>query len=303
MGLDIEANDPKELGQTNEFLKELNNLNQTQSTKEKDKTDIFYPLPEKFSFSQLAAFSTCPLQYKFAFVLKIPAPSDKASLIFGRVLHNTLNIFLTPLLSENKKIQASLFKEEKKQDISEIINEPRLLSLYKEYWQADGYKSKEEREEYYQKGIKALKNFLVDWQQNPPTEILFLEKNFSFKIDTDIIRGTIDRVDRLSDGTLEIIDYKTGQGKDKLEFKDKRQLVLYQIFLEDFLQEKVSKLTYYYLEAGEKLSFVANTKEIEKVKIGIREEIAAIKERNFVPKPSTLCKFCDFNQICEFRKN
>ena len=144
---------------------------------------------------------------------------------------------------------------------------------------------------------------MVAWQQNPPTEILFLEKNFSFKIDTDIIRGTIDRVDRLSDGTLEIIDYKTGQGKDKLEFKDKRQLVLYQIFLEDFLQEKVSKLTYYYLEAGEKLSFVANAKEIEKVKIGIREEIAAIKERNFIPKPSTLCKFCDFNQICEFRKN
>jgi len=304
MGLNVDSKDNfKKRESANKFLKDLDDLNQVAGNPEKDEADIFYPLPEKFSFSQLAAFSTCPLQYKFAFVLKIPAPSDKASLIFGRVLHNTLNNFLRPVLSENIKMQASLFKEEKKKINHDLLIEERLSDLYKEYWQLDGYKNKEEREEYYQKGISILKNFLLSYRQNPPLEILFLEKNFSFKIDQDIIKGTIDRVDRLSNGTLEIIDYKTGQGKPKLEFKDKRQLILYQIFLEDFLQEKVSKLSYYYLEGQEKVSFTAKDKELEKVKIGIREEIAAIKKRNFVPKPSNLCQFCDFNKICEFRQN
>ena len=29
-------------------------------------------LPEHFSYSQLAAFEKCPLQYKFGFILKVP---------------------------------------------------------------------------------------------------------------------------------------------------------------------------------------------------------------------------------------
>ena len=182
------------------------------------------------------------------------------------------------------------------------MSEERLLALYEEFWQTDGYASKEEREKYYQNGKKALRDFLVDYQSNPPTETIFLEKKFSFKIGGNIIKGTIDRVDRLADGRLEVVDYKTGKGKDKLTFDDKRQLILYQVFLEEFLGEPVGQLSYYYLETGKKISFIATAKEIEKLKLGIIEEIAAIKNRNFAPTPSMMCQYCDFNSICEFRQ-
>jgi len=132
--------------------------------------------------------------------------------------------------------------------------------------------------------------------------VLFLEKKFSFKIAEDVIKGTIDRVDKLVDGTLEIVDYKTGKSKTKLDFKDKRQLILYQLFLEEFLGLKVSKLSYYYLESGEKFSFVATDKDFTKLRLEVRAEISAIKKRNFVPTPSLMCGFCDFNSICEFRQ-
>ena len=82
----------------------------------------------------------------------------------------------------------------------------------------------------------------------------------------------------------------------------KRQLILYQIFLEEFLNKKVSALSYYYLESGQKVSFVATEKEITKLRLEIIEEIAEIKKRNFSAKPSPLCNFCDFNSICEFRQ-
>jgi DNA helicase II / ATP-dependent DNA helicase PcrA len=285
-----------------EFLRDLDffKVNSEEGVKNRQEKDN-YPLPAQFSFSQLAAFSTCPLQYKFAFVLKIPAPFDKPVLIFGKSLHNILYNFLFPVISGEKNKQKSLFSEEIGSE-EKLINEKRLIELYKEYWQTDGYNNKEERDQYQQKGKLALRRFLKDYKTNPPLEIIFLEKKFSFKIGGNVIKGTIDRVDRLSDGSLEIIDYKSGSTKEKLDFKQKRQLILYQLFLEEYLQKKVGKLTYYYLESGEKLSFTAEDKDKDKLKEQILKEMQAIKKRNFAPTPTPMCRFCDFRDICEFRQ-
>lgn len=309
MGLSDAATPELALSEKNEFLRDLHYFNAREIAADeagrKKLAADKYPLPEKFSFSQLAAFSTCPLQYKFAFVLKIPAAGDKASLIFGRVMHNVLYNFLLPVLSGRPTLQGSLFDEaagKDRPDIKGLLTAKRLKELYDEFWQPDGYNNKEEREKYHVKGRQALDKFLAAYLAGQPAEILFLEKRFSFKIGGEVMKGAIDRVDVLADGTLEIIDYKTGQPKTKLEFKDKRQLVLYQLFLEEFLGRKVSRLSYYYLESGEKVSFIATEKDITNLRLGIIKEIAAIKERDFAPTPSPMCKFCDFNSICEFRE-
>jgi DNA helicase-2/ATP-dependent DNA helicase PcrA len=300
MGIENSLLPEIKLAQKNEFLRDLHYLNSRELIVDKEKTlEERYPLPEKFSFSQLAAFSTCPLQYKFAFVLKIPASTDKASLIFGRVLHNTLYNFLLPTLGEWRKMQGDLFAglddaEDKlnknKNKISSLLTEKRLMEIYGEFWQADGYQDKKERDDYKKKGIDALKKF---WQSY----------RFSFKIGGDVIKGAIDRIDKLTDGSLEIVDYKTGKTKTKLDFSAKRQLILYQLFIEEFLGVKVGALSYYYLESGEKFTFTATAKDITKLQLEIKEEIAAIKKRNFSPTPSMMCGFCDFNSICEFKQH
>ena len=286
------------LSQKNEFLKDLHQLNSQELKILPDK----YPLPERFSFSQLAAFSICPLQYKFAFILKIPTLGDRASLIFGRVLHNTLYNFLLPAISE-QKIQNDLFGNSVEGNkIIDLITEKRLLEIYQEFWQADGYDNKQERDDYQRRGKEVLKKFWTEYKATPPQEILFLEKKFSFRLGENIIKGTIDRIDKLADGTLEIIDYKTGKTKTKLIFEDKRQLILYQLFIEEFLKVKVSLLTYHYLESGEKNSFVASDKEIERLRLEVIKEIAEIKKCQFDPRPSMKCDFCDYKTICEFRQ-
>ena len=295
------------LSEKNEFLRDLHYLNARELAVFADKSaEEKYPLPSKFSFSQLAAFSTCPLQYKYAFILKVPASTDKAALIFGRVLHNTLYNFLLPILNQQSAAQGELFaapnKNDRPESLKELLNEKRLKEIYEEFWQPDGYRDKKERDNYQAKGWKALKKFWEEYGKQAQPQIMFLEKKFSFKIGEDVIKGTIDRVDRLGDGTLEIIDYKTGKNKIKLEFKDKRQLILYQLFLEEFLKVKVSALSYYFIEDGEKISFTPTEKDIAKLRSDVMAEIAAIKKREFFPTPSPMCKFCDFNTICEFRQ-
>jgi len=261
-------------------------------------TECRYKLPEKFSFSQLEAFSNCPLQYKFNFILKIPV-EDKVSFIFGRVMHNALRDALAPLMI-NSAMQQSLFS-----GAGSEIKKPTLQDFYATYerhWQDDGYHSKKEREDYKKKGKNILKELHSQMEHSGWPQVMFMEKNFNLKMNGYILKGGIDRIDRVEGEKVEIIDYKTGKPKEKLAFDDKRQLILYQIAVTEAFGLKVAKLTYYYLENGQAVSFEAKEKDVEKVKEQIVQGIGEIIKCNFIPKPGFLCSYCDFNNICEFRK-
>ncbi|PKM87656.1 hypothetical protein CVU83_02755 [Candidatus Falkowbacteria bacterium HGW-Falkowbacteria-2] len=253
-------------------------------------------LPKRFSFSQLAAYDNCPLQYKYAFILKIPAPTDKPSLIFGRLMHGIFYDYLKPFTAD---FQGSLFPADEAEQMASF---ERLEQLLASHWVEDGYESAEQRENYRTKAKQALKDFHASlFAEDRKPQPYFLEKNFSFKIGGEILKGAIDRVDRV-EGGVEVVDYKTGKPKEKLEWQDRRQLILYQLFLEEVLQMRVLSLKYYYVEGGKSLAFVPKEKEKDKLKLEVIAQIAAIKERRFLPKPNQMCQFCDFKNICEFKQ-
>ncbi|MFA5644298.1 MAG: ATP-dependent DNA helicase [Patescibacteria group bacterium] len=284
-----------------EFMKDLR---KTVEQKPEIKKEIEkYKLPAHFSFSQFAAFDKCPLQYKYAHILKIPSSEDKPSLAFGRVIHDTLYNFLLPIISNNNISDGLLTEINKKKDLGKYLSEEKLLGWYEKFWRDEGYGSKKVSDDYRQKGLKLLKKFFQDLMAEDLPKVYFLEKDFRFKFKDYFIKGKIDRVDKLADGSFEIIDYKTGSAKEKLEVGDKRQLVLYKIVAEASFGIKIDKLTYYYLEDGSKLSFSAKDKDIEKMEEWLLNSILEIEKREFIPKPSSFnCGYCDFKGICEFRE-
>jgi DNA helicase II / ATP-dependent DNA helicase PcrA len=274
----------------------INLLKDLNFNKEEIKKDLDLILPSRFSFSQLVAYDNCPMQYKYAFILKVPVSGDKASLIFGRLMHKVLCDFLSPLSIGG---QADIFEDKKRQEV--YLKWSRLLKIYQQNFISDGYVSKQEKENYYKQGLESLRLFFHEFKKQK-NKILYLEKNFSFRLDNDIIKGTIDRIDKLADNSIKVIDYKTGKSHEKLSFKDKRQLIIYQLFLERSLNFSVSSLNYYYLIDGTWQSFFATDKEKEKVELELREQISAIKKRQFKAKPSKLCNYCDFKEICPWRE-
>src|SRR5690606_33469086 len=86
-----------------------------------------------------------------------------------------------------------------------------MVSLFKTFWQNEGYESKVHEKKRYEYGLRAVERYfdqLHTGNENP----LFLEKAFKYAIDDCKVVGKIDRVDllRVEDGVrvVEIIDYK-----------------------------------------------------------------------------------------------
>ncbi|MEK7202726.1 MAG: UvrD-helicase domain-containing protein [Patescibacteria group bacterium] len=284
----------------------LNNKSQTLNQKAEiknfgEKNNIF--VPSYFSFTQLAAFSHCPYQYRFAHVLKVPT-RGKEQFSFGKTLHITLQKLFS-LINERRGLkQTDLFGN------SSLSKNPKieldeLLKLYKDSWIDDWYESSKKKEERRKQGQEILKNFYNKHQDNWPN-VLFLEKGFNIKLADgkgwNTVRGVIDRIDRVAD-KIKIVDYKTGVPKDELTFDEKEQLFIYQMAAEEIFRQPIASLSFYYLDNNSEIEFLGNKDDLAKVKAKVLATIAEIKLGEFLPRPSPLCKFCDFKEICEFRQS
>jgi len=270
-------------------------------------------IPAKFSFTQLKAFETCPLQYKYSHILKIPV-KGKYTFSFGKTTHTTLQKFYQLFIERSGSRQADLFSAQptKSEDAAKKTKDKvkfnELIDIYEQSWIEDWYESKKQKEGYYKKGKAILK----EYYDKLPDEVIppkYLEKGFTVKIGEYSVRGVIDRVDGLGDGSIEIIDYKTGKPKseNKLDIDSKEQLLIYQIAAAEIFKEKVAKLTFYYLDNNSKVSFLGEEKDLEKIKTKIISEIEEIIKMDFqddsrLATPSQhKCLWCDFKDICGYK--
>ena len=268
---------------------------------------VSYELPTAFSFSQIKSYQTCPYQYKLAHILKLPTKSSP-HFSFGQSMHATLQDFYTSVQEMNRVKQDSLFalpQVTKPKDGVEVPALEELLTMYKAHWIPDWYESQEQRDKMYALGKDILKKFYAA-EDGHWTIPVALESWFKIKIGNYVVHGRIDRIDQAPDGTLHIIDYKTGQSKETLTVDDKEQLLIYQIAAETLPEYrhlgKTGELTFYYLNDTLQTSFVGDPDDLEKIKGKITTTIDQIYDRNFTATPSPfICKYCDFRDICQFR--
>ncbi len=260
--------------------------------------EIFIPVPKQFSFTQLAAFKSCPYQYKFAHVFKIPV-FGRWTFSFGKTMHNSLQKYFTLWLERKGKKEADA-QEKLTEDLP--VSEQELLDLYRANWQDDWYENDKQREEYRLKGEQSLLAYARSLPNRKP-QPLFLEQGFTLKFGDVILKGRIDRMDACEDG-IEIIDYKTGTPKTEktLRPEDREQLYLYQMAAIDVLGLKPKKLTFHYLEDNSSVSFLGTNDQLSELRQEIIDRVQCIRVSQFEATPGFHCRFCDFADICEFRQ-
>ncbi len=123
-----------------------------------------------------------------------------------------------------------------------------VIKKYRNHWlkyrgKRGGFKTTEEEALFGKRGLAMLNNFFDNLSVLEPNlaEYGFLKH----LIDGDIVlNGKVDFVGLLPDGSLHIMDFKTGM-KDE---EDPLQLHIYAILAESNFQKPVSKISFWYLE-------------------------------------------------------
>ena len=236
------------------------------------------------SYSQIDTFKTCPLKYKYRYLLKIPAQPHHA-LSFGQTIHNVLHQFHKNSMGRREHLSLE-----------------DLLALYQHHFIHAGYESVDHKNERYEKGKEYLKNYFQTHTKIFGTPIK-LEESFSLKISGTTIIGKIDRIDKTAGG-YELIDYKTGSTKDQKKVDTDEQLSIYALAAKEALKIEIASLALYFIESNEKIVTTRTEKQLKKIKQKLEKQVRQIQQSTYQPKPGNPfpCRYCEYRQMCPSSK-
>src|SRR4029077_4267911 len=120
-------------------------------------------------------------------------------------------------------------------------------------WRRGGFGDSEEERQLRGKAASSLTRYHERFRSEEPERVWF-ERQFTFKLGPHLLRGRVDRVDRLPDGEYELIDYKTGRPKRSEQLMDDVQLSLYAVGAREAWSLDSSSQAYYYVLDEQKVS-------------------------------------------------
>lgn len=117
--------------------------------------------------------------------------------------------------------------------------------------------------------------------------------------------GRIDRVDEYPDGTLEIIDYKSGRTYLTPEqVENDIALHCYALLLREHFADRPLRIALYALQIGEKVSVPVQPDSLDSFETLIHRLGIQILQEDYsqiAPAPIDACAWCDFLSLCQKR--
>lgn len=251
-----------------------------------------------WSHSRLSSFEKCPLQFRFRYIDKIRKDTFSIEAFLGNRVHEALE---------------HLYR--RKGEVKKTPRLPEILAVYRARWDAE-YKDNVKvvrrglaAADYREEGEEYLKNF---YHRNAPFddgETVGLEVKVEFALDASgryRIVGYIDRLVRREAGLYEIHDFKTSAFRPSDEdLRRDRQLTFYQIAVRDQHPDaRDIRLVWHFLAQDERRTATRTESEIEdhrRQAMRLVDRIEAARE--FPARPSPLCRWCEYRDICPAEKH
>lgn len=185
-----------------------------------------------------------------------------------------------------------------------MVTTEQALAAYEESWIDAGFTSQEEMQEAFGEGKEILERHIEEVRSRPrDAKVLLVEKQLKmpFGDDFDLI-GRIDRVDEYPDGTLEIIDYKSGrQDVSEADVESDLAMNIYQLLVHHKYPGRNVKATIVALRSGRSASHILSAEDREVLEQDLFELGRQILGKNWEETrsiPKGLCPTCDFLPLC-----
>ena len=271
--------------------------------------------PLSLSFYQIDDYLTCPLKYKYAHVLRVPLAPHHA-IIYGAALHKAVQLFH----SRHAK--------------GHVMSEAELDEVFDSAWSNEGFMSRDHEEARLSAGRVALRRFRAAQLQPDAVIPTYVEREFSFTIGGDRVRGRWDRVDvvpveegsaaapapaapgaapsadvvsptlgMLGPERVTITDYKSSDVRDPAKARQRAreslQLQIYAMGYEAMTGRLPNAIALHFLESGLVGKVDVDPRRLAKAREKIAQAATGMRARDYTPRPDYLaCTYCAFRDIC-----
>ncbi len=247
-------------------------------------------LPRTLTPSKVTAFTNCPMAFRFSQIERLPEPPSPAA-VKGTLVHSALEglIWNHPAGARSAAAAASELERAwvEFQDDEEFVQ----LGL-----------GSEEAESFLADARTLVENYLT---LEDPNEVraVGVELGVEMHVDGMCLRGKIDRLDMAPDGSLIVVDYKTGRApSERYERGSLTGVQTYALLCESAFGQPPSEVRLLHLREPVAISSAATEQTIR----GQRRRTAAVwtaiaracDAEDFRPQVGPLCNHCAFKPSC-----
>jgi len=248
-------------------------------------TSVWFDMPvldglhRRLSASAVDTYERCGLRFKLERDWRIPA-KPAAAMQYGAAIHRVLKTYFDSIRLGRPKSEAELVELFKADLASAKIQEAYQHELYE------------------QQGLLQLREFLAAAGAIDPSQVLQTEESFEIHIGETSVVGRIDRIDRRPDGTVAIIDYKTGKAKDQEDADESLQLSLYAIAAKEKWGYEVGALIFHNLEENVPVVTIRRESDLIAAREKVKDAADGIAQNIFKAKTGIHCNFCAYRTLC-----
>lgn len=240
-------------------------------------------LDARLSASAVETYETCPLQFKFEREWKLSRQLH-AAVQYGAAVHRVLRTYYDSVRLGRPKTDAE------------------LIELFCEDLAGTNIQDEYQRDLYMKQGLAQLREFLESTHAGPSPEVLHTEEWFDVQMGSTKVAGRIDRMDRAADGTVTIVDYKTGKARPQEDADESLQLSIYAIAARQKWGYQVGEVVFHNLEGNVEVVSRRTDFQLEQARERVFNAAQHIAAGNFNPKLGFHCTFCAFRGLCPARE-
>ncbi len=265
--------------------------------------------PKKHYPTALETYRDCPFKYRCGQDPEIkekyrrPTPEQ----FVGTCVHDALEVFFdvrrTPMGQRTREHLANLLR---RAWAGVDLTSRRRREREEERRRVFG-DDRENEAAYGKHGLTLLDRYfnITDRTVVPYTAEQFHETALPSGI---VVAGKIDRIDKMPDGSLKVVDYKTGKlpfrTDDESVAKEDLQLSTYAIVVTGKYRLPVSRCVLVFLAHDREVGFCPTPELLEEKARVIEETVRQIEaDREFAPRENPLCPWCDYREICPIGKD